>query len=175
MGYIKHNGKKYKSILLRIDRNTDFSIILKEFHNIYFFGVDEKKLENIRYSLLELVNNSIRAHREREENGEIQLRFRMTTKELIISLEDKGGGFNKMKLPYDLDQEVKNIDINNQDFLEYREKHGYHRFGMGLLITKRTFDAFILQFTDAGGNRMEDYDNDRTRGTYIELRSFIQP
>jgi len=175
MGYIKHNGKKYKSILLRIDRNTDFSVILKEFHNIYFFGIDEKKLENIRYSLLELVNNSIRAHKEKEENGDIQLRFRMTPEELIISLEDKGGGFDKKNLPYDLDQEVKDIDINNQDFLEYREKHGYHRFGMGLLITKRTFDAFILKFTDAQGVRMDDYDKDRSAGTYIELRSLLKP
>ncbi len=174
MGYIKHNGKKYKSILLRINRNTDFSAILREFHNIYFFGIDEKKLENIRYSLLELVNNSIRAHKERDEDGDITLRFTMTPEELIIALEDRGGGFDKKNLPYDLDQEVKHIDINNQDFLEYRERHGYHRFGMGLLITKRTFDAFILKFPDREGKKRDHYEKGVTAGTYIELRSLIK-
>jgi anti-sigma regulatory factor (Ser/Thr protein kinase) len=175
MGYIKHNEKKYKTVLLKISKETDFSLILKEFHNIYFNGVDEKRLENIRYSLLELVNNSIRAHKERQEKGNILLRFSMTDEELIITLQDMGGGFSKKNLPYDLDQEVQNIDINNQNFLEYREKHGYHRFGMGLFITKKTFDSFILKFVDMEDNLMDDYVKDCTKGTYIELRSFLKP
>ena len=174
MGYIKHNGKKYKSVSLRISRSTDFSAILEEFHNIFFSGVDDKKLENMRYALLELVNNSIRAHKEKNQDGIINLSFKMSPDELIIKLCDEGGGFDKRDLPYDLDQKISDIDINNQDFLDYREKHGYHRFGMGLYITKKTFDAFILKFTEPDGVLSDHYKKNITTGTCIELRSYLK-
>jgi len=174
MGYLKHKGKKYTSVLLKISRNTDFSRILDELHQIFFAGIDEKIIENIRYSLLELVNNSIRAHREKNENRDIQLRFKLTEEEVITTLKDWGGGFDKKNLPYDLDQEVQDIDINNQDFLDYREKHGYHRFGMGLLITKKTFSFFKLSFVGHQGEMQEEYEAENTAGTVIELRSRLQ-
>jgi anti-sigma regulatory factor (Ser/Thr protein kinase) len=174
MGYLKHNGKKYKSVLLKISRSTDFSRILDELHHLFFAGIDEKDLENIRYSLLELVNNSIRAHKEKQEDRDILLRFRLTENEIITTLKDWGGGFDKKKLPYDLEQEVHDIDINNQDFLDYRETHGYHRFGMGLFITKKTFTYFKLSFVGHQGEIQEEYEAENTAGTYIELRSKLQ-
>jgi len=174
MGYLKHKGKKYTSVLLKISQNTDFSRILEELHQIFFAGINEKEIENIRYSLLELINNSIRAHKEKNETRDIQLRFRLTENELITTLKDWGGGFDKRRLPYDLDNEVNDIDINNQDFLEYREKHGYHRFGMGLYITKKTFTGFDLKFIGHNGEIQKDYEGQNTAGTLIELRSRLQ-
>ena len=174
MGYIKHNGKKYKSVLIRLSSKTDFSGILDEFHNLFISGLDEKKLENIRYSLLELVNNSIRAHKEKQCADYITLRFAMEESELLIILQDRGGGFDKSGLPYDLDQEVHDIDINDDSFMAYREKYGYHRFGMGLLVTKKTFDSFILNFINKEGVLTPAYDKDETAGTHIELRSRLK-
>ncbi|MDC7236002.1 MAG: ATP-binding protein [Spirochaetales bacterium] len=173
MGYLKHKGKKYTSVVLKISKNTDFSRILDELHQIFLAGINEKKIENIRYSLLELVNNSIRAHKEQKENRDILLRFKLAGQELIITLRDWGGGFDKSRLPYDLDQDVQKIDINDQNFLEYREVHGYQRFGMGLLITKKTFDRFKLSFTDHQGNIRDNYEEGQTAGTVIELRSTL--
>ena len=158
---------------MKLSSETDFSGILDEFHNLFFNGIDEKHLENLRYSLLELVNNSIRAHRERRTDELITLRFSIEDNELIIILQDRGGGFDKSGLPYDLDKDVKDIDINDDSFMEYREKHGYHRFGMGLLVTKRTFDSFKLMFVDREGVLTLEYDKEETAGTHIELRSHL--
>ncbi|QEN08050.1 ATP-binding protein [Oceanispirochaeta crateris] len=174
MGYIKHNGKKYKSIRLRISRFTDFSQILEEFHHIVINGVNDKKLENIRYALLEIINNSVRAHKEKNENKEIILKMMLEEEELIIKISDHGGGFDKKMLPYDLDQNIKDIDINNQDFLKYRERYGFNRFGMGLFMTKKTFDAFILKFIESDGSLNDEFKEGRTIGTCIELRSNIK-
>ncbi len=174
MGYIKYNGKKYRSVLIRLSSKTDFSEILDEFHNLFFNGIDEKKLENIRYSLLELVNNSIRAHKEMKSDELITLRFSMEEREILTILEDRGGGFDKSRLPYDLDQDVHDIDINDDSFMAYREEHGYHRFGMGLLVTKRTFDSFVLKFIDSGGELTSDFNKGETAGTHIELRSRLK-
>lgn len=174
MRYIKHNGKKYKSVLIRLSSETDFSEILDEFHSIFISGMEEKKLENIRYSLLELVNNSIRAHKERQCDDFITLRFSVEGKELIIVLQDRGGGFDKSGLPYDLDDDVHDIDINDDSFMDYRERHGYNRFGMGLLVTKRTFDSFVLSFLDKEGVLTRGYNKGETAGTHIELRSLLE-
>jgi anti-sigma regulatory factor (Ser/Thr protein kinase) len=173
MGYIKHNGKKYKSVILRVSRSTDFSVLMEQFNNMDFTGFDDNKLENIRHSLLELVNNSIRAHKERQEDAVIILRFTMTPQELIIILQDKGGGFDKKSLPYDIDLDVNDIDIKNQYLKDYREKHGYIRFGMGLFITKKAFDTFILKFTASDGSLNDRYEKGISTGTFIELRSHI--
>ncbi len=174
MGYLKHKGKKYTSILLRISRKTDFSSFLGELHQIYLSGVDEKKLENGRYALLELVNNSIRAHRERKEDAPILLRIKLTDTEVVTTLEDRGGGFDKTRLPYDIDRDVKEIDINNQEFLKYREDHDYQRFGMGLLISKKTFDSFKIVFIGPDGEHQEIYEKGKTIGTLIETRSRLR-
>lgn len=174
MSYLKHNGKKYTSVVLKISRSTDFSRILDELHQLYFAGIEEKDLENIRYSILELVNNSIRAHQEMQEDRDILLRFKHTKDEVIITMKDWGGGFDKRKLPYDLDKEVDDLDINNQDFMDYRKKHGYNRFGMGLFITKKTFTHFKLNFIGHQGEIQEKYEAENTAGTYIEMRSRLQ-
>ncbi len=171
MGYLKHKGKKYNSILLRISRNTDFSSFVGELHQIALSGIADDKLENGRHALLELVNNSIRAHKEKEEDSPILLRIKLTDHEVIITLEDRGGGFDKGILPYDIDRNVDDIDMNSPSFLKYREAHDYQRFGMGLLISKKTFDSFKIQFLGSEGEYSEIYEQGKTIGTVIETRS----
>ena len=65
MGYIKYKEKKYKTVKIDLSKSSDFNALLKEFHNMYFTDLDSK-LEHIRYAILELVNNSIRAHKEKK-------------------------------------------------------------------------------------------------------------
>jgi len=171
MGYIKYKDKKYKTVTIRLTKSTEFSSLLKEFHQIYFTGLD-KKMEHIRYAVLELVNNSIRAHQERDEQAPITLQFILSDQDLLIIMKDRGGGFDTGRLPYDISEPVDHIDLNNPDFQAYRERHGYHRFGMGLLVAKRTFDDFVLKF-HARGKEELSWTEGRTEGTILEMRSTI--
>ncbi len=169
MGYIKYKEKKYKTVRIDITKSSDFNALLKEFHNMYFTDLDSK-LEHIRYAILELVNNSIRAHKEQKTNAPITIRFSVYDKYLEIIIRDSGGGFDIGRLPYDINRDVSDIDLNDSSFQDYREKHNYNRFGMGLLVTKRTFDYFHISFHDKEENDIP-WDKEKTVGTIITMRS----
>ncbi len=169
MGYIKYKEKKYKSVTIKLSQNSDFNDLLREFNQLYFTDVGAE-MEHIRYAVLELVNNSIRAHKERISHELITLKFRMETHDLLIVIKDAGGGFDTSVLPYNIHDDVTDIDMNSISFQDYREKHGYNRFGMGLLVTKRTFHDFLISFYDNQGES-QDWRKGKTIGTIITLRS----
>ena len=171
MGYIKYKAKNYKTVCIKLSAGSDFNALLKEFHALSFSKL-ENRIENIRYAILELVNNSIRAHKERKSNELILLDFALHDEYLSISIKDAGGGFNPARLPYDINRDVSEIDMNNSSFQEYRERHAYNRFGMGLLVTKRTFDSFNLSFYDRNG-ALVPWQEGVVVGTIIEIRSNI--
>ncbi len=171
MGYIKYKDKKYKTVTIKLSRNSDFNALLKEFNMLYFTDIGAE-MEHIRYAVLELVNNSIRAHKERNVNDRIILNFMMQPEALQIKITDAGGGFDTAGLPYDIHDDVSQIDLNNEAFQAYREKHGYNRFGMGLLVTKRTFHDFSITFYDARGEQ-ESWKAGETIGTIITMRSLF--
>ena len=169
MGYIKYKEKKYKSATIKLSRDSDFNALLKEFNRLFFSGIGNK-IEHIQYAVLELVNNSIRAHKEQNTSEYIILNFHMETDALTIRIKDAGGGFDTSTLPYDIHNDVNDIDMNNHSFQEYRERHGYNRFGMGLLVTKRTFHEFLISFYDEEGEK-ESWSEGTTIGTIITMRS----
>ncbi|OQY34033.1 MAG: hypothetical protein B6241_06005 [Spirochaetaceae bacterium 4572_59] len=172
MGYIKYKEKKYNLVSIKLSKSSDFNALLKEFHTLFFSGLD-KKVEHIRYAILELVNNSIRAHKELDRNDPITISFSMNDNFLTILIKDAGGGFNTSDLPYDINQDVSDIDMNNSSFQDYREKHSYKRFGMGLLLTKKTFDSFKITFYGNDGKECP-WEQGVSRGTIIEMRSRIE-
>ncbi|TFG60753.1 MAG: ATP-binding protein, partial [Spirochaetales bacterium] len=127
----------YKVLKINIYPHAEFNDILTMLNNIKFTGGNTKQ-EHIMYAVLELVNNSLRAHREQSVRKPIHIVFSCNEEDLHIEIRDSGGGFNPAKLPYDLNAPVDMIDTNNESFQTYRERFNYKRFGIGLYIAKKT-------------------------------------
>ena len=72
--YIQYEKKRYKKLSFRIFPSTDFQQILSKLNNVSF-SHSSLTPEQIIYAVLELINNSLRAHREKEHDLPIYLRF----------------------------------------------------------------------------------------------------
>jgi anti-sigma regulatory factor (Ser/Thr protein kinase) len=124
--------------------------------------------EHTRYAMLELINNSLRAHREKGIKEAIRTELHVKENCLEIHIIDKGGGFDVNKLPYDIDDSVDEIDTNSGSFQEYRENNQYKKFGMGLIVARRLFPVFKVQFyNDVEGDI--PFDPSKVVGTRIEM------
>jgi len=124
------------------------------------------KKDHIAYALLELINNSLRAHREKGVKDPILVKLKAGTSHLRIEVKDKGGGFDPHKLPYNLFDTNIPENLNTDPFLQYRRIHEHKRFGMGLIIAKRIFHRFTLQFVDQEG-QPRPWGDPNIVGTYI--------
>lgn len=120
------------------------------------------------FSVLELLSNSVRAHRERGIREEIRLRYYLKSDSLEIEILDAGRGFDPSRLPYSLDDRPETVDPTSAPFMEYRMRHGDGRFGMGLLAARRTFPFFSLSFVDKSLQPCPWYSG-LVRGTKIVL------
>lgn len=167
MSSILYNGKSYKNIILKISVKAPFREILKKINELVL-PCSAMSSEPIRFAILELVNNSIRAHRENGSDQDIQLEFRLIADTLNIVLKDAGGGFDTAALPYDLSASPESIDVNSFAFQEYREKNSYQRFGMGLLAVKKVFDTCEILFYDQENNT-GPWTRGKTQGTIIKM------
>ncbi len=165
--YLFFRNKRYRRLQLNISPKAEFGVILKILNEVSFPGCSVKQ-EHIVYSILELVNNSIRAHREHRIEENILIRFEAKEGKLHVQVKDFGGGFDLSKLPYDLSSPIEKVDLNGDSFAEYRVKHHYQRFGMGLYITRKAFTEFSISFFDGEGRTMP-YKAGKTRGTCIDL------
>ena len=105
--------------------------------------------EHVRFAILELLNNSIRAHREKSEGRDISLDMTLSDGRLVVAIRDFGGGFDPKRLPYDVDADPGSLDLHSPPFEEYQKRNGYKRFGMGIFVAKKTFEDFRLMFLDA--------------------------
>ncbi|MFO7850104.1 MAG: ATP-binding protein [Spirochaetia bacterium] len=147
----------------------DFKKILNKLNDVYIpeCGVTR---EQAVYAVLELLNNSLRAHRERGETTPIYLHFSIGKEGLEVYLQDWGGGFDVSSLPYDLNKNPEEINIHNEEFESYRREHRYKKFGLGLYLAKKTFHNFSLYFIDGNGS-VTDWENGDIAGTVILLRT----
>lgn len=165
--HIMFRDKKYRSVRLHIRPYADFSDILKVLNMIEFPSASMSG-EQVMYAVLELLNNSLRAHKEKEIEREILTEFSVTDGKLYIKVRDWGGGFDTSNLPYNLHEDVDNINTNDESFQEYREHHGYIRFGIGLYVVRKTFSTFNLYFIDER-EFPADWESGKVQGTCIEL------
>lgn len=161
------NNKTYKKININIKPQAEFNDILLVLNELHFEGYEDQE-EQIIFAILELLNNSLRAHREKGIDKNILLMFHLQPSQLIITLQDWGGGFDPDNLPYELKEDVRNIDTNNDIFQQYREKFNYLRFGIGLYVVKKTFSTFDLYFID-NQKRKVTWESGLTAGTCVEL------
>lgn len=167
--YIEYGTTKCKKLVFRISPETPFQEILAKLNRVKFIG-SSISTEHITYSVLELLNNSLRAQREKNTNDPILLRFQERKEGFHIYIRDWGGGFDISELPYDIHTKVEEIDIHNEDFERYRQEHEYMRFGLGLYLARKTFPFFSISFIDPHEKPI-DWDPRITAGTIIELQT----
>jgi anti-sigma regulatory factor (Ser/Thr protein kinase) len=161
------NGKQSRTVRLKVSPKADFRDVLRTLGEISI-PTTRVSDENIRFAILELLNNSIRAHREKGESRDICLDLTVSGGRLVIAIRDFGGGFDPEKLPYNLYADAATLDLRSSAFEEYQKANGYKRFGMGIYVAKKTFEDFRLVFLD-GMDRPAAWMPGRVIGTLITL------
>jgi anti-sigma regulatory factor (Ser/Thr protein kinase) len=144
---LQMNGKQSRTIRLKVNPQADFREVIRTLEAIVI-PPSRVSGEHIRFAILELLNNSIRAHREKSEPRDIHIDMTAVDGQLVVAIRDFGGGFDTKKLPYELEEDPALLDLHSASFDEYQKKNGYKRFGMGIYVAKKTFDAFRLVFLD---------------------------
>jgi anti-sigma regulatory factor (Ser/Thr protein kinase) len=170
--YIQYSNTLCKSLKLTISPGSPFQKILATLNSVEYKGCT-LTTEQINYAVLELLNNSLRAHRVRGVQEPILLRFSMKPHGLEVYLRDRGGGFDINALPYPIEEDPSNIDVHNEHFERYRRKHNYQRFGLGIYLAKKTFPRFSITFVDEKGRETE-WEAGNPDGTVIVLSTVAQ-
>lgn len=165
---ILYKDKAYKKLNLKISPKAKFSTILSTINEVQIPNSPVKS-EHIVYAVLELINNSLRAHRENNVNDPITVHFEVTPPNLNIDIVDRGGGFNPEQLPFSLQEDPDMVDLQHDRFQEYRKQNDYKRFGMGFYIVKKTFQTVELSFYDQDGNPVSWQQDSNVLGTRINL------
>ena len=164
--YLSLHGKKSQNLKLNIYPSVDFREVLKTLNSIRLPEYLHDR-EGIKYAVLELLNNSLRAHRNKNVKRPVITTFNISDYNLKISIKDFGGGFDPKVLPYNLEDHPEQIDHTGLLFQEYQQKHNFLRFGMGILIAKKTFSHFKITFFDHNENPT-DWESGNIYGTLIK-------
>ena len=163
--FIQFGKKRVRELRFKILPHCKIHQIVPVLNTISFLPPLDRE-NYISYALLELINNSLRAHREKGIEEPILVKLRAEPSKLQIEVKDRGGGFDPGKLPYNIFEETYPENFNTDPFLQYRRIHQNKRFGMGLLIAKRVFHHFTLQFVDREG-RPRPWGDPTIVGTHI--------
>ncbi len=173
MDPLRMNGKESRTIRLTVAPEADFREVIRTLESITM-PPSRVSVEHLRFAILELLNNSIRAHRERSEPRDISIDMTVLDSRLEVRIRDFGGGFDTGKLPYDIEEDPCELDLHSSPFAEYQKQNDYKRFGMGIYVAKKTFDQFQLVFLDEM-DRPAPWVPGRTVGTMITLSVGITP
>jgi len=165
--YFDFQSKRSDQITLNIHPDADFREVLQILESIQFPDFVGNS-DNIKYAVLELISNSLRAHQEKKVDKQVMAVFRTEDTRIDVEVKDFGGGFDPTQLPYSLDAPVEMIDQTSDEFEKYQKKHNFLRFGMGLLITKKTFPFFELIFFDEDEQPVE-WGQGAVNGTMIRV------
>jgi anti-sigma regulatory factor (Ser/Thr protein kinase) len=165
--YFDFQSKQSDQVTVNIYPEADFREILQTLESIHFPDF-VSNAENIKYAILELISNSLRAHREKKVDKQVIAVFRTADTKIDIEVKDFGGGFDPKRLPYPLEAPAESIDQTSEAFEQYQKKHKYLRFGMGLLVTKKTFPFFELLFFDEEDQPVK-WGDSQVIGTVIRL------
>jgi anti-sigma regulatory factor (Ser/Thr protein kinase) len=164
---LQMNEKRSRTIRLSVNPRADFREVIRTLEAITLPPVRVSD-EHVRFAVLELLNNSIRAHKEKGEPRDISIDLTLSNGKLVVTIRDYGGGFDPGRLPYRLDQDPNALDLHSPAFEEYHRQNGELRFGMGIYIAKKTFDDFRLIFLDERDQPMA-WTAGKTTGTLITV------
>jgi anti-sigma regulatory factor (Ser/Thr protein kinase) len=165
--------KKCKSVKFNCKNGTQTLHVLNKLEDIKFPFV-QKQTDTIIYLIMELITNSLRASREHESVMPVTINIELTDNEFVVTVEDKAGGFDVSVLPYDINEDPCHVDIFSGEFIEYREKFGFERFGMGIYSVKVWADNFKLTFIDEEKNPVSYNDNGSVAGTVITFKKELE-
>lgn len=165
--YVEYRSQRFSTLLLEFDPAEEFRLAVEKLGELHYPSIPVNP-DLVSFALLELLSNSIRAHRDRKVLEPVRLDIAVTEEELAFSVIDAGRGFNPALLPYDLNAPPPAVDLMDSNFTEYRERYGGTRFGMGLFVAKKTFPRFSLSFIDRE-ERPCSWFSGSVRGTKIEL------
>ena len=160
-------GKPLRRISMSINPHVEFKQIIDILDDLELPQADVKSRE-IRYAVLEMINNSLRAHRDFKINEPFTVTFEFVNPELNIVIEDRGPGFDTRSLPYSLNDDPDKLDFKSDSFREYSRKHDFKRFGMGLCLVRKTFSSFELSFLNSNGQLVE-WEKGKICGTRIKV------
>lgn len=166
MHYIVYKGNCYTKLKVHFSpalKGSDFFKILE----LVEFPVKEAESVLLKYAITELVTNSIRALREKKSSREVIVDFQTTGNYIKFIVIDFAGGFDMSKLPIDINKNNTTIDILSREFQDYRERHEFNRFGIGLCSSRMALDAFHLVFIDEEGNEVPWQGEGTVSGTRI--------
>jgi anti-sigma regulatory factor (Ser/Thr protein kinase) len=164
---LQMNDKRSRTIRLSVNPRADFRDVIRTLEAITLPRVSVSN-EHVRFAILELLNNSIRAHKEKREPRDISIDLTITDGRLVVMIRDFGGGFDPGKLPYGIDEDPSRLDLHSPAFEQYQEKNAFKRFGMGIYIAKKTFEEFRLIFLDERDQPMA-WTAGKTTGTLITV------
>jgi anti-sigma regulatory factor (Ser/Thr protein kinase) len=171
--YLEYRSQRYSTLSLEIDPGTEFRQVVDDFGELRYppIGVNH---DLVGFALLELVSNSIRAHKEHGVDEPVRVTFAATDRELGITVLDSGRGFNPALLPYDIGAPVETVDLMGDAFASYRDRSGGSRFGMGIYSARKIFPRFSIAFVDRSGSRCPWFAG-AVRGTRIDLGIGLLP
>jgi len=147
MQYLIYKENCYTNLTIKFPpqlTGADFFRILE----LMEFPLKPSDVVLFKYALTEFVTNSIRALREKNLLKDVLIEFVIAGNFVKCCITDFAGGFDLAKLPININDENINFDILSREFQEYRERHGYNRFGIGLCSARMALDAFRLVFID---------------------------
>ena len=88
--YFDFRSKRGDRIIVNIHPNADFREVLQTLESIRFPDF-VRNAENIKYAVLELISNSLRAHRERRVDRQVMAVFRAGDSKIEVEVKDFGG------------------------------------------------------------------------------------
>jgi len=160
-------SRRCRQLRLNIHPAADYRRVL-DVLNCLYLPSSVGNPENVKFAVLELISNSLRAHRERQVEQQVLTVLRWEDGHLTVTIRDFGGGFDPYSLPYDLEGDVRAVDPNGSRFQEYQKRNDFQRFGMGLLVARRVFPVFSLVFLDAA-SRPVRWGEGEVSGTFIRM------
>jgi anti-sigma regulatory factor (Ser/Thr protein kinase) len=158
-------SRRCRQLRLNIHPSAEYRRVLDVLNNLDL-PASIGNQENVKFAVLELISNSLRAHREKRVDQQVLTVLRFEDGHLTVSIRDFGGGFDPYSLPFDLTGDVRAVDPNGSRFQEYQKRNNFQRFGMGLLVARRVFPSFTLSFLDAEGRQVR-WGEGAVSGTYI--------
>ena len=129
----------------------------------------EESVICMRYALVELVANAVRASRDHHALTPVRLTIWSEDDQFRFELIDHAGGFDPAILPYDFYGSADAINLESDTFDAYRARNGHRRFGIGLVMARRAVEDFRLDFLDADGCEREWASDGSIKGTVVRF------
>jgi anti-sigma regulatory factor (Ser/Thr protein kinase) len=166
---IRYSNREFTHVQLSFTRENRIKDILGVLMDMEI-PLRRKEHHNWEFVVLELLTNSIRASIESQSTEKIGLVLNVRRNLLTTMVKDGAGGFDFTQLPFDPFAPVQNINVFSRSFENYRLKHKYQRYGLGIFSAKRFADEFDMFMIDHKGNKTLQFEKSEIYGTVVSFK-----